>query len=92
MTIDPAAYDKLMDVAAAISVLSGLCAWWRKGSDEEDAMVSEAADTVIDAVADADTMRAIELGTGINLRDQLSVEEAMNMHEERTLRRFGRRN
>lgn len=85
--------DKVTEFSAALGVLAGACAWWRRGSADEDAMVSDAADTVLDTLADADTVSRIDCLTDRNLRDQLSVEEAEELHRERELRRFGcRRN
>lgn len=85
--------DKVTEFNAAMGILAGACAWWRRGSEDEDAMVSDAADTVLDTLADADTVSRIDCLTDRNLRDQLSVGEAEELHRERELRRFGwRRN
>ena len=84
--------DKCVEFAGAMAVLSGAMAWWRKGGADEDAMVAAAADTVLDTLADADTVSRVDLHTGRNLRDQLTIEEAMELERERTLRRFARRN
>lgn len=84
--------QKVFELSGALSVLSGAMAWWRKGSAEEDEMVSAAADTLLDALSDADTVGKIGCVTGSDLRSQLTVEQAIEMDRERTLRRFGRRN
>lgn len=84
--------DKCVEFASATAVLAGAMAWWRKGSVEEDAMVAKAADTVLDTVSDADTVARVDLHTGRNLRDQLTVAEAIELERERELRRFARRN
>lgn len=81
--------DKCVEFASATAVLAGAFAWWRKGSDEEDEMVSNAADTVLGALSDADTVSKIGCVTDRNLRDQLTIEEAIEMNKERELRRFG---
>jgi len=83
---------KLIEWGAALSVLSGTMAWWRKGSEDEDNMVAASADIVLDAVTDADTVGRIDLHTGRNLRDQMTVEQAEELERERELRRMKNRN
>jgi hypothetical protein len=86
----------LFEFMGAMSLLSGSAAigmaWWRKGSQEEDELMVEAADVVIDNISNADNITNIELLTGKNMRDQLTVEEVLEMDRDRQLRRFGRRN
>jgi len=89
MTPNFEAVSKLFEFTGALSVVTGAMAWWRKGSQDEDEMVSQAADTVIGALSDADTVGKIDTLTTRNLRDQVTVEEAMEMNSERELRRFG---
>lgn len=84
--------SKLAEFGTAIAVLSGAMAWWRQGSDDEDQMVASAADVVLGTVTDADTVGRIDLHTGRNLRDQMTVEQAEELERERQLRRFPRRN
>lgn len=84
--------QKLFEITGALAVLSGAMAWWRRGSAEEDAVVSEAADVVLNGLSDADAVSKIGCLTGKDLREQLTVEEAMELDRERELRRFGRRN
>ena len=84
--------DKCVEFAGAMAVLSGAMAWWRKGSTDEDAMVAKAADVVLDTVSNADTVARVDLHTGRNLRDQLTVEQAMELERERELRRMKNRN
>lgn len=84
--------QKLFEITGALAVLAGTMAWWRKGSDEEDAAVSEAADVVLNGLSDADTVNKIGCVTNKNLRDQLSIAEAIELNRERELRRMGRRN
>jgi hypothetical protein len=68
-------------------------AWWRKDSDEENRVVTEAADMVLEALSDADATRTVDCRTGHNWRDDVSVQEATDLEQERVLRRFGwRRN
>ena len=89
MTPNFEAVSRLFEFMGALSVVTGAMAWWRKGSQDEDEMVSQAADTVIGALSDADTVGKIDIITSRNLRDQVTVEEAMEMNSERELRRFG---
>lgn len=63
--------------------------WWRKGSPEEDQVVARAAHELIEGVTDADAVNKVELHTGINLRDQISLEEIEDWHQDRHLRGFG---
>lgn len=91
MTPTLEALQELFKFTGALSILAGV-AWWRKGTAEEDAVVSAAADTVLGTLSDADTVNKIDNLAGRNLRDQLTVEEAMELDRERELRRFGRRN
>jgi hypothetical protein len=84
--------QKLFAFTGALSFLIHGFAWWRKGSAEEDATVAEAADTVLDALSDGDLVQRIDCLTDRNLREQLTVEQAIELDKERTLRRFGRRN
>lgn len=92
MTPNLDVHGKLFEIIGALSVLAGAMAWWRRGSQDEDTVLAEAADTVLDGLSDADTVRKIGCVTDRNLRDQLTVEEAMELDRERQLRRFGRRN
>lgn len=82
----------LIKIGAALSVSTGLMAWFRKGSVEEDVVIAESQDFVLDALSDADRVNKIDLHTGRNVRDQLTVEEAEEMEKESRLRKWGRRN
>lgn len=73
-------------------MLTGLSAWFRKGSHAEDEIVAESADIVINSLSDADLVGRVDMHTGKNLRDQLSVQEAEELNRERELRRFINRN
>lgn len=66
--------------------------WLRKGSKEEDEVYSEAAETIVKGVCDADMVNKIELHTGRNIRDQTTVDEVLDTAFERDVRRFDRRN
>lgn len=80
---------KLMGHAA---ILAGMMAWWRKGSEEEDRVVSEAAKELIDGLTDADVVNKINGETQLNLRDQVTVEEAESWAKDRDLRGMRWRN
>lgn len=66
--------------------------WWRKGSKEEDEVVSQAADELIGGVCDADSVGNVQQNVGVNLRDQVTIEELEDWHKDRQLRRMGNRN
>lgn len=83
------AWGELAKFAGALSVAAGAMSWFRKGSAEEDKVVSESADILIDGISDADKVNKVDLHTGKNLRDQLTIEEAEEMNRERELRKFG---
>ena len=84
---------KLIEFSAAMAVLSGAMAgWWRKDSPADDAMTAAAAETVLSALSDADTVGRIDLHTGRNLRDQMSLEQAEDLERVGQLRRFSRWN
>lgn len=89
------AFDRLLHFINLKEVLGGLMAkqgWFRKGSPEEDEVVSHAAHELIEGVVNADNVSKIDLHTGINLRDQVTVEELEDWDKDRKLRGFGRRN
>lgn len=66
--------------------------WWRKGSTEEDEVVSAAANELISGVCDADTVGNVEKNVGINLREQVTVAELQDWAADRDLRRMKNRN
>lgn len=63
--------------------------WWRPGSPEEDEVVAHAAHELIEGVMDADGVNKIQDGVGVNLRDQVTVEEIEDWDKDRRLRGFG---
>ena len=81
---------KLAAFTTALSVSMGLMAWWRKDSPEEDAIIVEAHTLVLDSICNADETRRVEAVTGRNWRDDLTVEDAMRLHEEAELARYGK--
>lgn len=82
--------SRLFEVLGALSVVTGAMSWWRKDTDAEDAMVAGAADTVLDAISDADFCRTVDCVTGSDLRSQLTVEDAIRLREEADLARMGK--
>jgi hypothetical protein len=79
---------------ASLQILKGEVkemAWWNKGEPQEDAAFIESAKVVADSLADSDFVRDVELNTGKNLRDQISVEELEDMQKEANMRRWGPR-
>lgn len=63
--------------------------FFRKDSKEEDQLVTEAHNVILDTLSNADSVGQIELMTGRNLREQLTVDQAEEMHKERELRGWG---
>lgn len=92
MTPEFNGWEALTKFAEALSIVAGAMAWHRKGSLEEDQVVSESIDVLLEGVSDADSVNKIDLHTGRNIREQLTVEQAEEMAREKELRRFGRRN
>jgi hypothetical protein len=86
------AWAELFKFTGAVATLAGVFDWLRKGSTAEDNVFAEAAEIVLDAVANADNVRTIDCVTGRNLREQLTVEECLDMARERDLRRMPGRN
>lgn len=92
MTSYTDAVNELIKFIGAMSVLSGVMAWY-KNTTNDDKTVVEAANLVLDSLSDADKVSKTDMHTGKNLRDQISVSEAQELHRERELRGFGvRRN
>lgn len=92
MSMEAEANKVLLEMATALYVLTGAMAWWREGSEEEDDMYAKSADVVLDGLSDADKVAKVSCVTGLELRDQVTVEQAEELDRERKLRRFGRRN
>jgi hypothetical protein len=78
-----------MEYASVSLMIGGLLGKLFGGDD--DGLVLECHDVVLDALSDADRTRTTECVTDKNWRDQLSVEEAQALHEERELRAMGKR-
>lgn len=59
---------------------------------DDDATTAEAHEFVLDALSNADAVRTIECITDRNLRDQLTIADALELQREAELRRCDRRN
>jgi hypothetical protein len=88
--LPPFDFSRLFEVLGALSVITGAMAFPRRDTDEEDAMVAGAADVVLEALSDADFCRTTECITGRDLREQMTIEQAIALHEERELARYGK--
>lgn len=82
MTLSPESEAFLEAAAFGLAIWGAL---FGKAQDDED--VAECHDVVLDTLSDADKIRTIDLHTGKNLRDQLTVEQAIQLDQERTERR-----
>lgn len=76
---------------AALAVGVAACKWWRQDSEEEDAAVIAANDLVLESLSNADATRTVACVTDRNWRNDVSVEEAERLNEERELRKMGNR-
>lgn len=86
-------FDSWNELFHGISLLGFVAmAWWRKGSPEEDEVVSEAARELLEGISDADVVTKIKGETDLNLRDQITVEEAEDWARDRDLRGMRWRN
>lgn len=86
------AFGELIKFAGAFSFVIGTAAWLRKGSPEEDKVVSESLDILLDGLSDANNVGKIERATGVNIRDQVTTDQAKDWDRERELRKFPGRN
>ena len=78
-------------VAGILAVLSAF-SWLARDPVGNDRDVTECHDLVLQALSDADRVRTIECVTERNLRDQLTVADAIELQREIELRRCERRN
>jgi len=80
------------DYASISLLIAGLLGKLFGGDDDDDdGLVLDAHDLVLDALSDADRTSVTETVTDRNWRDQLTVEQAEALHEERELRAMGDR-
>lgn len=85
-------HELLTSFSIALGIASGVFAWWRKGSQDEDDMVVAAHDLILEALADADATGKVECVTGTNWRNHLTVEQVEELRREMELRRMRNRN
>ena len=79
-----------METAEAISLGIGMLLAWKAGEiRKEDAEVIAAHEFVIASLSDADLMARTELATGKDLREQMSVADAMDLVVEVGMLRMG---
>jgi len=85
--------DMMMDLnGTAEAVLAGigmLLAWKAGEIKKEDKEIIEAHDFVINSLSDADLMARTELATGKDLREQMTVADAMDLVVEVGYLRMG---
>jgi hypothetical protein len=77
------------EFVGALTTLAGAMAWWRRDTPEEDAAVVAATDVVLEALSDGDRVERVNCVQHKNMRDAVSVQEAIDMASEAELRRFG---
>lgn len=82
----------LFQFTGALSLLAGVLDWARKGSQAEDDMIVQASNVVLEALSDGDMVERINCIHHRNLRDQVTIEQAIELDEERRLRRWPFRN
>jgi len=82
-------WGRWFEFVGALTTLAGVFDWLRKDSAAEDEMVVEASNVVLEALSDADGVTKINCVTERNLREQVTIEEAVALGEERDLRGFG---
>lgn len=58
----------------------------------DDEMTAAAHDLILNALSDADRVRSRECCTGVDLRAQLTIEQAQALADEAALRRMKNRN
>jgi hypothetical protein len=80
-------FDSYLEVSRAGIAISGLWSFLLGKIDEDDETI-EAHDFVLDVLSDADATRIIQAKTGRDLRE-LTVEEALEMHDDINARAWG---
>jgi len=77
---------KLMELASAFVMIAS----WRAGKlRPEDKEIIDAHTTIVDGVMDGDFVARVEMATGRNIRDQISVEGLQKLGEEVKLLKMG---
>ena len=83
--------DQMMAIVMLVGSLSFLMSWFRKEIKAEDQEVIDAHEVVILGLGDADQVKRIELLTGRNIRDQITVEEMLEIEREVEVLKMGNR-
>ena len=83
------AWSELFRFTGALAIVTSAMAWWRKETAEDDSMVVAATDVVLEALSDGDLVERTDCIHHKNMRDAVSVQEAIDMASEAELRRFG---
>ena len=81
--------DLTITAELIISAVGMLLAWKAGEIKKEDKDVINAHEFVIESLSDADLMRKVELATGKDLREQMSVADAMDLVVEVGYLRMG---
>lgn len=81
----------LHEAVSAILATLAACSWLGRNAIQDDQDTHACHELVLDSLADADLTAKIDCLTDRNLRDQLTVGDAMALHEEAQLAHFGAR-
>jgi len=80
----------LRGTAEAVLAGIGMLLAWRAGEiKKEDKEIIEAHEFVMDSLSDADLCAKVELATGKDLREQMSVDQAIDLVTEVGMLRMG---
>lgn len=90
MTNPTEVIQELLKFTGALYILTGLMTW-RRGGPKEDEIVVIAADTVLDTLSDSDKVAKIDMRSGRNVRDQITIEQAEELYNDRQIRSWGER-
>lgn len=83
--------EHLSSAVAGIVATLAAWSWLGKNVIQDDADVSECHEYVLDSLSDADLISKVDCVTEGDLRAQLTVEQAIQLHEEAELSRMGSR-
>lgn len=83
----------LTEALASITTTLAAIGWFvglRPNADDAD--TSAAHEFVLNALSDADAIRTLDCISDGDLRSQITIEQAIELHQEAELRRYERRN
>jgi hypothetical protein len=83
--------EALSNAVAGIIATLAACSWLGRNAIQDDADTHACHELVLDSLSDADLVTKIDTVTESNLRDQLTVGDAMTLYEEAQLSKFGTR-